>query len=1266
MASIGKSQITLALLKDGADGTAGTSTYIAPSASRSVYSNTLSYLTGVQNKTDSWSYTNASSTVKVGDVILMPCKITDLDNTSAYLPCTITKVEANRVTGTNGYLIYGKKGEDGVDGKDSPGIYRCSVNLTTSTTVIARTNIATLPNRNWMKGDLIVDLTGLGFAVTADTALSSSTIPVGYRTNFRGAAGKIGASVATTVEYLLDSSATLTEEEQSGRTGWVEEELVTWSYGKYLYKRLKKTNYDTGAVTYTYAGRSIEVEDYFKTKLYFALTADRTTFVINKRQNDTQTITLRIDQRYYNPTSYTWTKNGESFTPTKDENNSDLYTFEISTLADPISLKIEVIPDIYGTTITGVSSSVILSPDDQTDYYQFLGLVATLPTGTDSLLGDSCFYSTENAIYVFDGSSWVALVDSSLADNIKTQVLFKAEKTAFEYAQENGLSDDYGYFDTLFTKYVYARNIGAETITLNGDNGKLVGGDWETLDADGYLANRGAYIDATGLARFTWAKLNNCNIRGGNIDVLSVTGELVNDVLKTNQVAKTGTPITVGRMDSQNYYLGSQVGSTLESVLTPNTIYDVVADGYNYNKMVYKTGDLGDRYDQFYVYTEVKRYDSGLKSVALGPNFAVTVHHGILPSFSALKYSSSDYTQETMVKQNSSLSGAEVFYGSGYFWLYKSYSNLSFTASADGKTWTAIQGAPTSFYSLWNFSTDNNFYIAYNTESGSPQTIIYWSSPTSYVKKTMPTYLGLSIYKSQPFEHNNQHYILSGTGYFNIDEATITRITTLPSTALLPLTYYGAVHYCDGYLYCPCFEDYKLVFYRSPFSSEELSWTKCSKAFYFPYLSSQSIYYSFLCNNLVVYAIKDPAGDFSYFAKFLIKNGVIWLIDYPCGNSYASDDGYITTNAMWRALKKSDNEYYLYRRYPNTKEISYIYRLFVEERENGLYWFYESDDEYVSNVDMVNFDTSFKDKYLTTRAVSVGDLINLPTTIPSGMDFYRKIPKLYDTPQMIMSVASINLEAYTRFDTTIKADVEMSAVTTVPSRVDLSETSLKVDNVEKLNSAWYIKNKTSLTMTVTPNAEVAGVKTGDINPMTEDNTIGAITPYKAIRVKQLLNLYPVGSIYMSVNDNDPAEIFGGTWLLIGNKFLYGGDTTATKYTDSNDEITSTYQGGASSVALGTANMPAHTHTRGTMNITGTFSLNGQPNSGISKSGAFYSYDNVSLSNGGITGNTWYGYAKRYYFGASNSWSGNTSSVGSGTAFSILPPFQRVNIWYRQA
>lgn len=71
------------------------------------------------------------------------------------------------------------------------------------------------------------------------------------------------------------------------------------------------------------------------------------------------------------------------------------------------------------------------------------------------------------------------------------------------------------------------------------------------------------------------------------------------------------------------------------------------------------------------------------------------------------------------------------------------------------------------------------------------------------------------------------------------------------------------------------------------------------------------------------------------------------------------------------------------------------------------------------------------------------------------------------------------------------------------------------------------------------------------------------------------SIYPVGSIYMSVNTANPSTLFGGTWERIKDKFLLAcGDTYE------NGEV-----GGEASHTLTTSEMPSHNHSAST-NTTG--------------------------------------------------------------------------------
>ena len=85
------------------------------------------------------------------------------------------------------------------------------------------------------------------------------------------------------------------------------------------------------------------------------------------------------------------------------------------------------------------------------------------------------------------------------------------------------------------------------------------------------------------------------------------------------------------------------------------------------------------------------------------------------------------------------------------------------------------------------------------------------------------------------------------------------------------------------------------------------------------------------------------------------------------------------------------------------------------------------------------------------------------------------------------------------------------------------------------------------------------------------NCFPSTTESLEVNGKPILTLdkvYPIGSIYMTINNVDPKDIFGGIWERITNKFLLcAGDSYSAGST-----------GGASSVKIETTNLPGHTHS----------------------------------------------------------------------------------------
>ena len=172
-------------------------------------------------------------------------------------------------------------------------------------------------------------------------------------------------------------------------------------------------------------------------------------------------------------------------------------------------------------------------------------------------------------------------------------------------------------------------------------------------------------------------------------------------------------------------------------------------------------------------------------------------------------------------------------------------------------------------------------------------------------------------------------------------------------------------------------------------------------------------------------------------------------------------------------------------------------------------------------------------------------------------------------------------------------------------------------------------------------------------------------------------LYPVGSVYISFNSADPSTLFGGTWQRLKDAFLLA----------NGDSYAPNTSGGSATKTIGVNNLPSHTHscstvgnhthTRGNMEIVGTFTNEASPGGTTGQSsitGAFYATSDGSrkhlsvndLDNGNYT----------YRFSASRSWSGSTSSngghthtignTGSGLPLNIMPPYTTVYAWRRTA
>ena len=161
-------------------------------------------------------------------------------------------------------------------------------------------------------------------------------------------------------------------------------------------------------------------------------------------------------------------------------------------------------------------------------------------------------------------------------------------------------------------------------------------------------------------------------------------------------------------------------------------------------------------------------------------------------------------------------------------------------------------------------------------------------------------------------------------------------------------------------------------------------------------------------------------------------------------------------------------------------------------------------------------------------------------------------------------------------------------------------------------------------------------------------------------IKQAIGaIYPVGSIYMSIKNTNPSTYFGGTWVAWGTgRVPVGVNANDTNF------ATAEKTGGSSTVTLTTAQIPSHTHAKGTLATA-------------SAGGHTHDLKNQKTSWGTSGGNRVLIDATSGYSAVSNKTttsagshshtiSGSTAATGSGSSHSNLQPYITCYMWKRTA
>lgn len=304
------------------------------------------------------------------------------------------------------------------------------------------------------------------------------------------------------------------------------------------------------------------------------------------------------------------------------------------------------------------------------------------------------------------------------------------------------------------------------------------------------------------------------------------------------------------------------------------------------------------------------------------------------------------------------------------------------------------------------------------------------------------------------------------------------------------------------------------------------------------------------------------------------------------------------------------------------------------------------------SVSVVITDSRNKTKTITSSTFTVYEYANPYITT---FEVERQSDGTTVIATLIGGVSSINSQNTKAFNVTLNGvtntitstDYTVNGTTTftnVPTDNTLTATATITDYYGSVS-----KNATLPTVAVTLDflADGKGIAMGKVAETTDLLDIAwdervrknlTVDGNLTVSGKTLLNLiYPVGSIYMSINSVSPQTLFGGTWERITDTFLLAaGDTYAAGST-----------GGESEHTLIVNEMPNH----GKHLLTSNSSILSTGNAKGAYLGTMKSY--------GSTGRGWDSPSGGEYYPTGQ-------YVGGGAAHNNMPPYLAVYMWKRTA
>ena len=220
-----------------------------------------------------------------------------------------------------------------------------------------------------------------------------------------------------------------------------------------------------------------------------------------------------------------------------------------------------------------------------------------------------------------------------------------------------------------------------------------------------------------------------------------------------------------------------------------------------------------------------------------------------------------------------------------------------------------------------------------------------------------------------------------------------------------------------------------------------------------------------------------------------------------------------------------------------------------------------------------------------------------------------------------------------------KSGATLSTVTTQDTTysagtgISISGTTITNSGVRSVATGDTIGGLLVNTNGTITNVGINGIGSTDISTIGDGTITGAISE---LNTNLLEKVYPIGSIYISVNSTNPATLFGGTWERFGiGKVLVGVDEYDTDFKTANKV------GGEKTHKLTVSEMPSHSHDNVYHNSawTGTYIPSNDINSA-----EYGAWGKANLRAG----------------------DGGTVKTGGGNAHNNLPPYITCYMWKRTA